>query len=243
MSFSHNAYTVKFDAFEGPLELLLELIEKEKLDISDISLARITDEFLGYLSRFEEKNPASLADFLVVAAKLILIKSKTLLPSFEVTQEEENELTQLKEKLVHYQKIRAGSCIIAAVSRKHRIAYHRSSSLRSVAVFWPPEGVGVQTLKEHFVSLKRAREAEDIAYERQGIKLIVSFEEKVKDIKARLTQNLEESFSAMYDASAKINVIIAFLAILELVKQRYVKADQEEMFGEIRLVRVTSDTS
>src|SRR3989304_7808956 len=92
-------YTVKLEKFEGPLDLLLDLIEKDKMDISDVSLSAITDEFLTYLVHFQEKSPSYLADFLVIAAKMILIKSKTLLPSFAVTEDEDREITELKERL------------------------------------------------------------------------------------------------------------------------------------------------
>lgn len=230
-----NAYTVKFAAFEGPLELLLELIEREELAISDISLARITDEFLAHLSRFQEREPAHLADFLVIAAKLILIKSKTLLPSFAVTQEEEADITQLKEKLKYYQKVRQASRIIASLIGRKKSAYHRSSSLKFVAVFLPPEGVSGETLKDHYAAAVRRESAETEKYETHEMSVTVSFEEKIKDIKARLARNLEQNFSAMYDAHAKIQIIIAFLAILELIKQSFLQAQQHELFGEIRL--------
>ncbi len=232
-----SGYTIKLETFEGPLELLLELIEKEELDISDVSLSRITDEFLGYVRHFEEKEPAHLADFLVIAARLILIKSKTLLPSFVTTPEEEKELTELKEKLAEYQRVREAARRIAHLERKGRIAFHRPSELRRVRVFLPPEGVGSEALRGYMAALMRARAAEVQALEEQKIDFVVSFEEKLKDIKVRLERNLKESFSALYDASAKINVIVAFLAVLELVKQRFLKAEQEYMFGEIHVTR------
>lgn len=238
-----DIYTVKLDAFEGPLDLLLDLIEREELDMSDISLARITNEFLGYLSHFEEKEPAYLADFLVVAAKLILLKSKTLLPSFEVTKEEEKELTHLKEKLAEYQKIRAGGRAIAALVRLKHIAHTRVSSLRHIVVFRPPPGATPEMLEGLFETVLRMQEELSVAVspEERKISFIVSFEKKLNDIKARLTQGLEQSFSALYDAYAKLDIIIAFLAVLELIKQCVVKADQRELFGEIRLTRTTKD--
>lgn len=235
-----NPYTVKLETFEGPLELLLELIEKEKLDITDISLAKITDEFVGYLSHFQEKDPAHLSDFLVIAAKLILIKSKTLLPSFSVSEEEAQELDELKDKLAEYQRVRAASRHIAKLERARRVAYHRSSALKHIVVFAPPEGVHAQTLRESFARVKQEREAvEHKPLEEERMSPVVSFEEKVKDIKDRLEKNLQESFSALYDANAKINVIVAFLAVLELIKQCFLRAEQTEVFGEIRIEKIT----
>ena len=99
-------YAVKLQTFEGPLDVLLELIEKEKMDISDISLTRVTGQFLEYIRSVQEKDPHHISDFLVVAAKLVLIKSKTLLPFLEVSAEEEAEMTDLKEKLESYKKVK-----------------------------------------------------------------------------------------------------------------------------------------
>lgn len=232
-------YQVQLDSFQGPLELLLELIEKEELDISDVSLARVTDQFLAFLSHFEEKKPEHLAEFLVVAAKLILLKSKTLLPSFAVSEEEQKEISDLKEKLEAYKRVREAARHIARLERKHRLSFERPSGLKGVRVFAPPQRVTAETL---FVAMQevereRARQAEYALPEVERIDFIVSFEEKIKDIKMRLERNLKESFSALYDASAKINVIVAFLAILELVKQRFVRVEQKELFGEIQLVK------
>lgn len=240
MSHSPNKYTVKLAAFEGPLELLLDLIEREELAISDVSLARITDEFLGYISQFQEREPAHLSDFLVVAAKLILIKSKTLLPSFAVSEEEEADIMQLKEKLVQYQKIRQASRAVASLIRRKESAYYRSSSLKCVAVFLPPEGISGETLKDYFASVSQREEAGIEKHESLKIDPVVSFEEKIKNIRARLTENIEQSFSVMYDTSAKIHIIIAFLAVLELIKQSFLKAEQQELFGEIRIARSTN---
>lgn len=235
-----NPYTVKLETFEGPLELLLELIEKEKLDITDISLAKITDQFVGYLSHFQEKDPVHLSDFLVIAAKLILIKSKTLLPSFAVSEEEAQELDELKDKLVEYQRVRAASRHIANLERASRVAYHRSSALKHIVVFAPPEGVNAETLRDSYTRVKQEREIiEQKPLEEEQMNPVVSFEEKVQDIKDRLGKSLQESFSALYDANAKINVIVAFLAVLELIKQCYLRAEQAEVFGDIRVEKIT----
>ncbi len=235
-----NKYTVKLAAFEGPLDLLLELIERDELAISDVSLARITDEFLGYLSRFQGAEPAHLADFLVVAAKLILIKSKTLLPSFEVSKEEEADIVQLKEKLKRYQKVRQAARAIALLIRRKESAYHRFSSLKFVPVFLPPEGVTKETLKTYFTGILQAKEVEMEKYELRETGLTISFEEKIRHIRARLTENLEQSFSAMYDLNEKMHIIISFLAVLELVKQSFLKVEQADMFGEMRIIKLES---
>lgn len=234
-------YTVKLEKFEGPLELLLELIEKERLDISDISLSKITDEFVEYFSRFQKKDPSYLADFLVIAAKLILIKSKTLLPFFTVSEEEERELTELKDRLAQYQRVRAAARNIGALERKQHIAYHKPSDLRHIRVFAPPADITAGTLHELFGTLMRSRAREE-KMEEKRIACIVSFEERIRDIRARIEQGLAMSFSAVADPSSKANMIVSFLAMLELVRQKFCEAEQDCVFGEIKLRRVLTKT-
>jgi len=232
----YGMYTVKLEKFEGPLELLLELIEKERLDISDISLAQITDEFVAYFSRFQEKDPGHLADFLVIAAKLILIKSKTLLPSFTVSAEEERELTELKDRLVQYRRIRAAAHALGVCEREQRIAYHKPSDLRHIRVFAPPTDISAGTMYELFGVLIRSQKQEE-KLEEKRIAIIVSFEERISDIRTRIEKGLTMSFSAIADASSKVNMIVSFLAMLELVRQKFCEAEQDCVFGEIIMVK------
>ena len=229
-------YKVELEQFEGPLELLLELIEKSKLDISDISLAKITDHFLAHIDNMPEKDPRYLANFLVVAARLILIKSKTLLPFFSVTQEEEQELTELKESLEQYQKVREGAKAIAGLEKRAQIAYHRPSGLSRFKAFAPPENITVEILEQCFAAILEANTKEE-ALEEKRINPIVSFEERIKDIKNRLERNMKEHFHSIADKSSKAHTIISFLAVLELVKLKFLTADQDQIFGEIVLTK------
>lgn len=232
-----NMYTVKLEKFEGPLELLLELIEKDRLDISDISLAQITNEFLTYFSRFQEKDPVHLADFLVIAAKLILIKSKTLFPSFTVSKEEERELTELKDRLVRYQRIREAAHALGVRERERHSAYHKPSDLRHVCVFAPPADITAYTLHQLFGVLMQSHQHEQ-KLEEKRVACIISFEERIRDIRIRIEQGFAMNFSAVADPSSKVNMIVSFLAMLELVRQKFCEAEQECVFGEIKLAKL-----
>src|SRR3989344_3794745 len=99
-------YIMKQEKFEGPMELLLELIEKEKLSISEISLAKVADEYISYVKGLEKIDPEELAEFLVVAAHLMLIKSRSLLPQLKLTEEEEGSIEELEKRLKEYQRLR-----------------------------------------------------------------------------------------------------------------------------------------
>lgn len=229
---------IKLEKFEGPLDLLLELIEKNKLDISDISLAKVTDQFISHLGMAQEKDPRRIADFLSVAAKLILIKSKTLLPYFSVTQEEERELTELKENLEQYRRIREGAKAIGDMEKMFRTAYHRHSELKNIRIFAPPENIRVDTLWHCFRDIRKTQIKKE-KLEEKSVDLIFFFEEKIQDIKRRLERDLKDCFHNLADKSSKTHLIISFLAVLELIKQKFLTAEQEQIFGEIKLVKYT----
>src|SRR3954463_4807631 len=97
---------IKVDQFEGPLDLLLQLIEEQRMDITALSLANVTEQFLNYVRGLQEKNPINLADFLIIAAKLLVIKSKALLPNLEFDVEEEEAAFDLTQQLLQYKKFK-----------------------------------------------------------------------------------------------------------------------------------------
>ncbi len=230
-------YTVKLNDFEGPMELLLELIEKEKLNISDISLAATCDQFLEYTKHFEDVDTVYLANFLVIAAKLILIKSKSLLPFLELTEEEEEGIDELRQKLEEFQKIKRGVQIIKSIEEKQNISYERSSGLKNIRIFLPPKNISKEYLYEVFSNIKFSI-SDDEKPEEKKIEAIVSFEEKLSEIKNRILKIKEGYFHNVTDKNSKVNVIIGFLAILELVKQRFIIAEQSDNFGNIKLKKI-----
>jgi segregation and condensation protein A len=230
-------YTVKLNDFEGPMELLLELIEKEKLNISEISLAATCDQFLEYTKHFEEVDTIYLANFLVIAAKLILIKSKSLLPFLELTEEEEEGIDELRQKLEEFQKIKRGVQIIKNMEEKQNISYERSSGLKSVRIFLPPKNISKEHLCKIFSNIKFS--SLDIEKpEEKKIEAIISFEEKLSEIKERMLKMKEGYFHDVTDKNSKVNIIIGFLAILELIKQRFMMAEQDDNFGNIKLKKL-----
>lgn len=232
-----SLYTIKLEKFEGPLDLLLELIEKEKLDISEISLSRVADQFLEHIGLFQEKEPGQLADFLIIAAKLILIKSRALLPFLELSPEEEGEIHDLKERLAVYQKIKEGAQYIAQLEHKRHVAYHRTSGLRDIAVFLPPESVTTDTLYENMAHLIKENEPEKHIEEKK-IAIIISFEEKLSEIRNRLQQGAQEYFHTLTDPASKQHMIITFLAVLELVRQNVAFVEQNDLFGDIIIAKL-----
>jgi len=230
-------YRVKLNDFEGPMELLLELIEKEKLNISEISLAAVCDQFLDHAKHFEEVEPYYLANFLVIAAKLILIKSKSLLPFLELTQEEEEGVNELRQRLEEFQNIKKGAEFIKDLEEKQRLSYERVSGLKNVRVFLPPKNISKEYIFEIFSNLISSL-PEKVELEEKKIEAIISFEDKLAEIKDRMLKFKEAYFHDMTDKSSKVNIIVGFLAVLELVKQRFLMVEQEDNFGNIKLKKL-----
>lgn len=232
-------YTIKLDQFEGPLDVLLELIENQKLEITKISLARVTDQFLEYLKTNEEHiTSANLANFILVAAKLILIKSKALLPFLELTQEEEDDILDLETQLKEYQRFRGAAEALKNLMKRGRMSFSREYREEAVNVFYPPENVSGGTLAD---ILRRiiADIPPILELPKDILKRKVSVEEKMKHITALIQKRVEISFRSLITPSEGKEYLVAnFLAILELTKQKLVIVKQEEIFGEIRLMKL-----
>jgi segregation and condensation protein A len=228
-------YQVKQEKFEGPMELLLELIEKEKLSITELSLANVADEYLAYIRNNDNINLGHLAEFLSVASKLILIKSRTLLPTLKFTYEEEVEIKDLAAQLEQYKKFKEAAQNVGKRFRLKKISYSRPGFIGIKSVFYPPEGINAYDLKKNF--LKILSEIPIIEkLQEEIVAEVITLEEKINDLEATLRKRIETSFSDLVaGAKEKIDVIVSFLAVLEMVKQRIVHVEQGKLFEEIKL--------
>ena len=222
-------YTFRLEQFEGPLELLLRLIEEEKLDITTISLATVTDQYLSYLEHEEQLPPDEVADFLVVAAQLIYIKSKYLLPSLELEAED----TNLEEQLKIYREYYDASKVITQMIGRKRFAYVRDVplTLPQEQRFSPPKRLRMEQLAAALRSVIGRLEV-IIKLPTIVLKNTVSIREKIQALREALKLGVL-NFHAFYDRSNKQDIIVSFLALLELVKLRDVRVQQDRLFSEI----------
>jgi segregation and condensation protein A len=229
------AYAVRLEQFEGPLELLLQLIEKEKLDVTRVSLASVADQYLAYIAGQGEVPLSQLAQFLSVASRLILLKSRALLPLLEFTEEEEESIEGLEWQLREYQKFRDASVRLGLLFAKPERACSRESFLGAAVVFLPSPTVTADSLADAFRSvLGEIPLLEKL--EEEEIKTVISLEEKMIELRGTLASRMETSFRQMtIDVADKIEIIVAFLAVLELVKQRFIRAEQGGSFQDIAL--------
>lgn len=228
-------YQFKLDKFEGPLDLLLELIEKERLDITELSLANVTNQYLDHIKSTENIHLENLAEFLSVASKLILIKSRALLPMLQFSEEEEAEIKDLTEQLAAYKKFKEAADVLGKIAQKGQISYTREGFKGVESFFYPPENINAFDLKKYFsVVIAEIPIVEKL--EEEIVREVMTLEEKINDLQNMLRQKVETSFAELTaNATDKIDVIVSFLAMLEMVKQRIVQVEQGELFEEIRL--------
>ncbi len=231
---------VRVKAFEGPLDLLLQLTEQNQLDISTVALAEVTDQYLGSLEHVERVHPEELADFLVIAAKLLFIKSKILLPNLDLSEEEG---PSLEEQLKLYQTFVHAAEIIRKLYRKKRVMFGREHPATLEPLFAPPARLEFSVLRE---VLKQVLEKlEPIAWVPQAtIARAISLQEKIESIRRLLRVHSVVNFRQVLErATSRMDIIVTFLALLELVKQRNAVVVQERNFSDIRIEPVSEGPS
>ncbi len=230
------AYSVHIASFEGPLDLLLQLVESQQMDITSVSLIEVTDPFLKHLEAHRGKIPTEeLADFLVVASKLVYLKSKALLPSLYDAELEEGP--DLETQLRMYKAFVDAARRIDEMVRAGNVCYNREPrTLRqTVAAYVAPEGVTSPLLE----TLYRAviRRLEPIAYlPKAAVERTVTIEEKIHELSNRIKQAMRVSFKRFLSESQdRTEMVVSFLALLELIKQRIVRVEQQDLFDDIHL--------
>lgn len=230
-------YEVKVEKFEGPLDLLLELIEGEKLDITEVSLSKITDRYLSEVADLDPK-AYDVSEFLLVAARLLYLKSKALLPSLS-TADEEAEVEDLKQKLEIYKKYRDAAKEFGSILEKNQRSFPARKPALSMPTFTPPKGVELPDLMKVFQKLltdmpeELAREQVELPSEK------ITVEEKLLEINQVFKTKKKHKFSHLIrNSKSKIEAIITFLAILELIKCKQVRVTQSKNFDDIDLVMV-----
>jgi len=235
---------VTTEKFSGPLGLLLTLIESEEMDITEISLAKIADEYVNYIRGAKDINPEEMADFLVVAAKLLFIKSKALLP-YLYSAEEEEEIGDLERQLRMYKEFVTASLKIKnIIAGRHWLYVPPLTKNRraqfNLPVLSPPAKLNSGILHERFLWLLASlTKQQEVKLPEQTLEPQINIEERILSIKSMLLDKIRVNFSRLLAAAAtKTEVIVSFLAVLELAKQKELMFEQEELFSEIHISRL-----
>ncbi len=237
-------YIVKTEVFEGPLDLLLSLIEKRKLLINDISLAKITDDYIEFIK--DENNAFTIKDraqFILVASTLLLIKSKSILPTLDLTEEEQNSIEDLELRLKIYQKIKEVEPFVSEKFGKNISFYKQESKKNDVAVFAPNLKITTQNLFDLIGGVIKNLPKTEVR-PKAVIQKIISLEEMIGNLTDRVKKSLSMSFREFsnFGKAEKVNIIVGFLAMLELVKQGAIEVEQESKFGDINMQTNNFDT-
>jgi segregation and condensation protein A len=229
-----TSYTVRLPLFEGPLDLLLHLIEERELDITKVSLAEVTDQYLEHISHLDQLEPDKLADFLVIAAKLLLIKSRMLLPQppAEPDEDEEDVGDELVRRLIQYRRFKSAA---------QELRFREEQGMRAHARLVPPpqpertvslKGVSLDALLEAVRQAMVARTASSA--DEVVAPLRISLPEKIAHMESLLAQHRQFSFNRVLErATSRMEIIVTFLALLQLMKRRKVVVEQPELFGDI----------
>jgi segregation and condensation protein A len=228
-------FKVKFETFEGPLDLLLDLIEKRKLFINDISLSKVADDYIAHIKQFEHFPMAESAHFILIASTLLLIKSKSLLPTLTLTEEEQMSIHDLEERLKIYKRIKELSLHVKERFGKE-IMFARQNAKNIAPVFTPDE---TMTPAGVFAAIKSVLQnlPKKELIPKAIVKKVISLEDMIQSLTERVTRNLKMSFKdfAKVGKEEKVTVIVSFLAMLELVKQGVIMVNQENKFGDIEM--------
>ncbi len=229
------AYAVAIENFTGPFDLLLQLIESEELEITDVSLAQATEPFLRYLEeRRGQMLSEELADFLVIAAKLVYLKSKALVPNFE--EAELSDGVDLASQLRAYQVFVAAAKQLQVMVAKGAGSFNRPRRNVSRGVgFFPPAQLTPTDLHTLFVKLVRRLEPL-MQLPQAALERVATLEEKMAELIERVRQAVKTSFRTLTSQTKnKAELIVTFLALLELTKQCTLQATQPNLFEDIEI--------
>jgi len=236
-----DKYKIKLPNFEGPLDLLLYLIRKHKIDIYDIPIAFILEEYLKYLSILEELNISLEGEFMEMAATLIQIKLRSLLPK-TVEEEEEDPRTELVNNLLAYQKVKETSVILQNLAEENRYYFYRSiddeekSEIKRTAVNYEitQENVDLYDLikvLQKYIIQKPQEVSESVSLDEYKV------EKKIEELTKLLKTHKKILFSDLIKHSGRGEIIAFFLAILELMKRKAVSVFQSKEFSDLHINR------
>jgi len=228
-----TGFSIKTDSYEGPFEVLLDLIEARKLLVNELALANITEDFIQHVRAQEAFPVEETANFIQIAATLLLIKSKSLIPDLALSEDENADVEDLQRRLLAYEKVREASRELSRIFGK-RVMMPAGERAPDV-VFAPARDLSADALAEALARVLAAREAVEELPEAR-VKPLVTIEEMMDRLAKRVQSAMTLSFKDFAGSQKeKVEVIVSFLALLELVKQGAVAAEQYGEHGDIRI--------
>ncbi len=223
-------FAIKQNAFDGPLELLVNLIQKKKVHVTDITLSEIADEYIEYIQA-QQTSISHNAEFLQIASTLLVIKSKALLPDLALTEEETQSIEELEKRVALYSLVQEH----AAKLRESTSRIYRGGKVNfgKVSIFAPSKDLSLETIKmsvlDFIKTLPKPREATKAA-----LAPVIRLEDMMNTLVKRVQDAISVSFRDFSGQFAeKKNIIVSFLSVLELVKQQEISVVQEKEYGDM----------
>ena len=231
-----ESYKVQLEEWQGPLDLLLQLIEQQEMDITKISLSQVADQFISYMNT-KSLQLEETADFLVVAAKLIYIKSKALLPTLSL---DDDEGIDLEKQLKMYKEYLEASKKIQKILHKKKFCFSKEKFPEGITgqVFYVPKSITSGKLRSIFAQVI-SRIKPILELPKKVIEKSIKLSERIQHIKDLIFKEVSTTFCKMLgDSKSKTEKIVNFLAVLELVKQKVINVEQEELFQDIKMNKI-----
>jgi segregation and condensation protein A len=234
-------YTIKLQEFEGPLDLLLFFIRRDELDIYNIPISRITKEFLEYIHYMETLDLEVAGEFLVMAADLMQIKVKMLLPPEPGEEEEQDPRANLVKRLVEYKRFKEAAVGMTVQEEAQRKIYYRSyfeADPRVTTAEEEDESLRDVSLFDLISSFKFAIERMPKKFVHEIVRLNVTLEEQIDYVLDFFSRRSEATFYELVkDMAEKVRVVVTFMALLELIRTQRIVVRQAEPFGEVSIMR------
>ncbi len=233
-----SPYEIRLPIFEGPLDLLLHLIEQDELDITMVALAQVTDQYMAHLAKLEQRQAKELTAFLTVAAKLLLIKSLALLPRPPTLPPEAEDVgDELVRQLQAYKRFKQVASLLHERAKKGLHGYVRTAPLPRLE---PQLDLGNVTVDDLLTAVQEALDVVPAPSAGEIVApMIVTIAEQISYITDQLTHQRQIRFhDVLSKATTRVEIIVTLLALLELVKQDRVQVRQEQMFGDIVIEHV-----
>ncbi|MDP3403023.1 MAG: ScpA family protein [bacterium] len=236
---AYTGFTIRTGSFEGPYDLILDLIDKRKLSVNELSLTQVTDDYIAFVRGHEAFPMEEAAQFIGVAATLLLIKSKSLIPELELSMEEEEDVDDLKRRLSMYEKVREARSELSRIYGRNVMV--SAGERAPTPMFAPARDLTLQNLSSALANALATLEKAEEKLPEARVRPLVTIEEMMDTLLSRVQRAMTLSFKEFSAGSAeKVEVIVSFLALLELVKQGAVEAAQHDPFTDIRITNTSA---
>ena len=241
-----NSFTVTTENFSGPIDVLLHMIEKRKMPINDISLADITDDYIRFVQSLQEDSLSHKTHFIFIAATLTLIKSKSLLPTLDLTEEEEGDIEELKRRIALLKEFQNASTLIKSQIQSFPQFHYPKPRKREIS-FQPHKIISIKNLHDALLSVFHEIPEKEQTKKEGYVKVAVHIEEMMESLEERINKALATDFDSFIGSKignktepkeVRIYKVVGFLAMLELVKNGALSVLQPKNFSTIQIGKV-----